>query len=316
MPQYTIGTFSFWDDTGTPVEEAIRCSSINLRSNAQTSSDDTGELYEQAHSLTAWLPEMEVTTKAIDRALNYIGIGGQCVGASHAVTQCDAITRALQTCKDSFSSSSHMRHRVGTGLLVPRTLSAPRNQDATISFTLYCLSDDGINAPIVENHAVSLPATVGGSRFRLGLCAIGGVEMPELEDVQVAFNVETTEFEPRLGGIWAESIGIRSVKPVITLRGRDISQVRSAVFPLGASAAAHANTKIQLLKLANSGSFVAAATAEHVSITAAGMLVPDQLVSASQGSRATNEMTLMAVDDGTNAPLVVSVAAYDTTPAS
>lgn len=315
MPQYTIGTFSFWDDTGTPVQEAIRISSANVPTEAEVSSDDTGELYDQAHSLTRFGPVMSISTKAIDKVLSYIGLGGQCVSSTDAVTQCDLITRALQTCKDTFGASSHMRHRVTRGLLVLNSLTAERNQDATISFTLHCFTD-GTNAPVAENNAVALPTTVVGSRFRLGQCALGGVELPDLESVTIDFNVSLTDKDPRLGSIWPESAGVISVKPEITFRGRDLSQVRTAVFPLGASATTHANTKIQLLKLANSGSFVAAATAEHMVFTAAGILVPDTLVNASQGSRATTELRLRTVDDGTNAPIVSTVAAYDTTPAS
>lgn len=313
MAQYTIGSFSFYDSN--PTEEAIRISSANIPTNAEISTDDSGELYDQAHSLVRFGPEIAVSSKAIDKVIDYIGIDGQCVGAAENVTLCDLITRRIKTCKDTFASNSHMRHRVSTGLLVLNSITANRNEDAQISFTLHTFTD-GTNAPVAETDGVALPTTVVGSRFRLGQCSIGGVEVPDIESVDISFNVALTEKEPALGAIWPESAGVLTVKPEITIRGRDMAKIKTAVFPLGAKATTHANTKIQLIKLSNSGSFVSFVTAEHFLITAAGMLVPDTLVNASSGGRATNELRLRTVDDGTNAPIVMALAAYDTTPTS
>ena len=215
MPQYTIGTFSFWEESA---ETAIRIASANVPTEAEVSSDDTGELYDQAHSLTRFGPVMSISTKAVDYVLAEIGLGGTCVSTSDTITRCDLITRALQTCKDTFGASSHMRHRVTRGLLVLNSLTAERNQDATISFTLHCFTD-GTNAPVAENNAVALPTTVVGSRFRLGQCSLGGTELPDLESVTIDFNVSLTDKDPRLGSIWPESAGVLTVKPEITFPG-------------------------------------------------------------------------------------------------
>jgi len=311
MPQYTIGQFSFYD--AVPSEDAIRVSSINIPTNADVSTDDTGEIFDQAHSLVGWAPEVTVTSKSIDKVLSYIGITGQCVGSGQAVTQCDAFGRRLQTCKDTFGASSHMRYRVVEGLLVLGSLTAERNADASIDFMLHTFTD-GTNAPVQETDGVALPSSVTGTRFRLGQCSIGGVEMSELESVQIDFGVSLTPKEPALGAIYPESLGVLMVRPEITLRGRDLAKIKAAVFPLGASATTHVNTKIQLIKLEDSGSFVDFATAEHITLSAAGMLTPEQLMTSSVNSRSTNELRLRTIDDGTNAPIIHSLGAYDTTP--
>ena len=75
------------------------------------------------------------------------------------------------------------------------------------------------------------------------------------------------------------------------------------------AAATHANTFVKLRKRVNkTGTFVAGATAEHVVITADGMVVATDPFSAQNNADANAVFELTAAFDGTNAPLMINAA--------
>jgi hypothetical protein len=310
--QYTLGCFSIYDGASQPTH--IGGTNVDFPLNVEVMGNDSGALYEEFQSLTRVDPVATITTKNIAQVLSFIGLAGQCVGSAFDVTAVDVITRRVGDCQSALGGTPHMRDRVSAGLLTLGTLSASRGQDATITAMLDAITD-GSNAPVARTDGVALPTPIVAERFTLGLPAIAGSTWPEIEDVSIEFNVTKTEKTPSLGSIWTDAIGVLTVRPVVTFRGRDLSKVSNALVAAGASGATHLNTVIQLIARENSGSFADFGDSDHIAITVAGLVVPENLVSASSNQRATNSIRLVSAYDGTNAPVLFDLSAtYDTTP--
>jgi hypothetical protein len=313
MPEFTVGCLTVVE-TG-PTTTHLGLNQVDLSAGVDVSGNDSGTFYEEFQSIMSVSPVATGTTKAITELGSMAGLNGQCVGSGKAITQVDVISRKLETCQTALGGTPHTRDRVTTGFLRLNTLSAPRGQDATMSFTLDALTD-GTNAPLARTHGVALPSPITTERLTLGQCLIAGVVWPEIESVSIDFNVNTSEKMPALGAIWPESIGVLTVRPVITVTGRDLSKLTQALLDFSSgSSATHANTIIQLIRRASGAAYAAFAGSVHTSITAAGIIIPENLVSASANQKATNSIRIPCHYDGTNAPILFNFAtAYDTTP--
>lgn len=289
--------------------------SISIATNANVIGNDEGEFYDRTLSLAGFAPVATITTKNLAAVRDIIGLAGQCVGTGLAVTQVDLFYRRTSDCQTTLGSTPHIRDRVTTGLLVLSSRDSSRGQDSTITFTLYALSD-GTNAPISRTDGVALPTTISAAQYTMGLPMIAGVEYPEVESYSVNYgnNVDT---DPAIGLIWPTVAAVRSVRPVITFRGRDLSKIGSAFVAAGFDNPTHADTLLQDIKRINAGTFESFASAVHFAETAAGMLVPDDLVNISANQRGTHTLRLQTSYDGTNAPIVVdTTSAYDSSPGS
>lgn len=312
MPQYTNGALTLTDSV--PADVHVKVTNVDMSANAEVTGDDSGSLYEETLSLTGFAPVANFTSKAIATILGLIGLDGECVSDAHDITVVDIINRKLETCEAALGGTPHMRYRIDTGILRLATLDMPRNQDATISVTLDAFTD-GTNAPVAETDGVAMVTPLVNERFRLGLCKVAGVQFPDNAGMSIEYNVGLTDKTPAFGSIWADSAGVVTVRPVLVMRGRDLAKVKSGLIELGATAAAHADTTIQLIKLLDSGSFQPLANAVHIKFTVAGLAVPESIFSSSAGGNATNEIRIPLMHDGTNAPIVNDLAiAYDTTP--
>lgn len=308
--EHTIGSLSLTSGSTTH----IGLTNLDFPTNAEVTEDDSGGLYAEAFSLTQFAPVANVTTKALADLFGFTGIVGECIGAGLNITQADIISRAIETCKDPLGNDPHLRDRVTTGLLLPGTLTADRNQDATLSAMIHTFTD-GTNAPVARTDGVALPTPIARARYRLGKCKFGNVVFDNMDGVSLDFNIGTTDKTPVHGSIWPDSMGVLTVRPALTIRNRNILKVLTGAIELGATAAAHANTVLQLIQLESSGSFKSFVGNNHITITIAGLLTPESLVAAAANQRATNSITLRAAYDGTNAPVVLNLATtYDDTP--
>lgn len=316
MGEYAAGVIRIYDNTTpTPLQTVIGALvSQDVSANAELTADDGGSLYDKSLSITQLAPTASLSSKAIAAILGIIGLDGQCVGAGQLVTRVDVIARALKDCKTTLSGTPHYQLACQAGLLRLGSLTANRGEDATITVLLDALTD-GTNAPLVETDGVAMPSNILAAQYTLGVCSIGGVTFDDIDGVSIDFGVNTSGKTPALASIYPDTIGVESVRPKLTLRGRSINKMKAAAIPLTGKAAAHANTKVQLVKRANQGAFVANGTAQHITLTFYGMVVPDQVLSASGKNRASNSLMLQAADDGTNAPIVISTSAtYNPTP--
>ena len=301
--EFTVGWLSL-DSTH------MNLSQSDFPTNAEVTDDDSGSLYAEAQALTGFAPVGSGTTSAIKSLLSNIGVSGQCVQSGASIEVADIIQRALGNCDNPLSGTPHFRHRVTRGLILPDTLTMSRNQDAKLSFSLHTFTDNSGNAPVAETDGVAAVTPIVSERYRLAVSKIAGVQFPEIEEVNLTFNIEITPKEPKLATISPLTAGVLTVRPVYLLRGRDLTRVKAGLIELGANGATHANTIFQLARIESAASFYAPGTSNHITATSYGVAVPANLASGSARSRSTNEIRLEAGFDGTNAPIVFT---YDTT---
>lgn len=311
MAQHTIGALTIVESGPTT---HLGMTSVDFPTNAELSGNDSGAIYEEFQAITGFSPVATLSSKCVAELISMIGLNGQCVGTGKAITQVDVISRKVETCQTALGSTPHVRDRVTAGLLRLGSLTADRGQDATLSVILDTLTAEG-NAPVARTDGVAMVTPVVAERLTLGLCSIAGSTWPEVEGVSLDFNVSIGDKTPALGAIWADTVSVLTVRPVLTIRGRDLSKVSAALIAATSNAATHANTIIQLIRRKSGAAFEPFGNSVHTTITMAGMLVPDNLVSAAANQRATTTLRLAGAFDGTNAPVMFNVATtYDTTP--
>jgi hypothetical protein len=236
------------------------------------------------------------------------------VGSAFDVTRFDVITRQIADCQNALSGTPHIRDRFDDGLLTLGSLGADRQGDAALTVMFDAITD-GTNAPITRTDGVALPSPVLAQRYAMGLPAFGGTTFPDTENWSLEFGISKTEKSPSLGSIWTDSIGVLTVRPVLTIRNRDISKLTNALLAAASDSASHADTKLQLIARENAGSFQPFGNSVHIGITIAGLLTPQNIVNAASNQRATNELRIAASYDWTNAPILFDLSStYDTSP--
>lgn len=300
--------------TTTPATSAIRVLNGNVRQNTEITGEDSGGLYHEALSVTKQMPEAAFSTTAIKAVLDNIGLAGTCVGDTFTLTDLDIIARAIGTCDDPLGATPHYRLHSDKGLLRLQNITASRGADAVVSVSYDAFTPDGTNAPWGETDGVAEPATSVSERYRLAACSIAGVNFTEIEGVDLSLNVGITDKEPRVAAIWPATAGVITVRPVLTLRGRNLAKVKLGVLELLANSAAHADTKIQLIRIEDGATYYSAAATQHIAITMAGMAAPEDLMDGGGGSRGNNSITLVGLHDGSNVPVLASTTStYDAT---
>lgn len=289
-----------------------------IRTNSETISDDSGDIYDEAISLSSQVIDAQLICKAIDAVLTYIGLAGYCILSDGSHPGVRLFGRILNDCKSPPGSTDNLQYTFGTGLVYLGQLSARRGQDATLSVMIKPITD-GTNAPVAFiQSSVTLPATSALSKnlFTLGACKVGAVVLNDFDALDLQFGITLSAMTPVMGSVWPDSVAIRKIRPIATFTGFDPRTLNdSSGIPLLGKQAAHANTVIQLKKRLGYSSFVANATTQHIGITMNGMAVVTEVFSGSGNGEATNAIVVKGVHDGTNVPLLFNLAqAYNPSP--
>lgn len=317
MPSYTSGGFYIFATeplSGTAIEQGIgSIVSIDIPLNVESRSDDSGQIYDEGHAITKVEPIATVVTKAIDAVLAIVGLGGTCFiddtdpGAS-------IYGKKRGDCLTDVNATDHTQYLFGNGLLSLGTLQASRGDDATLSFMVDAITD-GTNAPMVITHGVAIPAvTFAKGQWEIALCKIAGTVFKPT-DFTINFNVSKEKPRPLAPVIWNDRIAVSKVQPTVTIRGIDPSVISAAGIDPSGDSATHLNTLLQLVKRQSGGSYVAAATTEHIGITVDGLVVVTNPFSVSGQADATVDIEIRTRHDGTNVPILIDTTwAYDSTP--
>lgn len=326
MPRYTSGGIRFHVDDLTPIGGSLGAAidiggvtSINIPPGIESQGDDAGLLYEQSRSITSIMPEPSWTTKSLRQALTIAGVNGFCYGATNVGNVdgthpgLEIYGRRLEDCQNPDPGSEDAVYTSDAGLILLQSLSADRGQDVTLTMMAHCLSDSG-SAPLAPAYDADIPTSFVEEQFTLGHFMVAGQGFTEEGmSVSVDFGITTTDKLPGLGDVYPYSVGVRMVRPVITISARDPTLVADAKLALTGTSCTHANTKFQFRKRADRSTLVAAGTSQHVLMTAYGMVIPDELFSGSGNADVTNSFQIMCMDDGTNAPIVFNASTtYDT----
>lgn len=204
-------------------------------------------------------------------------------------------------------TGAHRSMSVAAGLMVARRLSASYQQYAGIDFEMVPSASDGQTNPVTLAENASLPSLgLDDERFTLGTSTVGSEALAGCTDFEIDFGVG-------LDAVGADSdvfdsyISVLTYAPRFTWRGINPEWLAASAIPLGGKAATKLNTTIYLRKCADRGKLVAAATAEHIKINAAGYVYVENNA-ASGNANATCSVVLVVANDGTNPMITIDVA--------
>lgn len=282
----------------------------NIVTGTEVRGDPTsGEHRPRHRSVVAQKPSASFTSLAIASALDAAPFTGK--DMSTVTGGVNFFAHKLADGATRSAGSTHRKYNVVKGILFPTVLSCGHQGDASIAYQAAIVHDGSANDPVIITDTEPLPGTLADSqRFTLGPVSIGGVSLGDhLQSLEINFG-HSVETKGAKSDIWDTYAAINTTIMRLTFDSIDVELVKAANIPFSAKAATHANTLIYLRKRAHGGTFVPNGTAEHISITAAGIVYADPAFEASGTEAAKTKVMLDVSYDGTNEQLV-----FDTTAA-
>jgi len=270
-----------------------------------------GTIYPEQISTVGQKQMFRFSTFDIPKVIDAFGlIGRDVVSGSGKVGV--ALYQAKYNNATISAGSTHRRLIFNKSYNSIRTISVSHRQDARAqceSMAIY----DGTNNPLAFGETVALPSVPASSgRWTIGAITIGGVDIPCNVQLDIDFGINLESFGCD-SDVWDTHLNLDDIKPKISITSLDptIFKASSGV-PLIGLQGTHANTAIYLRKRVTSGlaSFVADVTAEHIKITAEGVVHVTEGINASGNQKGQTRLEMWCRFDGTNAPLV-----FDTTSA-
>lgn len=311
MARYQAGALAYGTNLGGITD-------LNVELGTETASDDSGSLYDETRSITRQYPTIGLSTKSIAGAIDLFGLFGTCIdGTPNLIVQ----GNVLGDCANPPLSTDNAEYTVRKGLITPVSLSAPRGEDASMSWMVDAITD-GTNAPITADYASNtLLSSLAKGQWTIGAIAIEDLVLTDIASISLDFGIQKTGKTPALGSVWPDSITVRKIQPTLTISVFDIRFWQDSIIPtLGKAVTQNAtfassNTLIQLKKRANLTTFVADNVEQHIAFTMAGIGIVTSAFSGSGNGEAAGTIVLQGVHDGTNPPLMVDTTwAYDPTP--
>jgi hypothetical protein len=257
-----------------PVETTIREESTS------------GELATRIQAIVAQKFSPSFTTMDVATALGACGS----LGALLATNPLTLFGRARN--QDlSVAGSGHTSYLYQNGLLIPTTLSAAHQGDASLSYSAVVTSD-GLNAPLViSDSGVTIPELDHDERWALASATINGTPIPQLVNVSVAFGIQAGS-EGADSDVYDSRTFVSAVSPKIDVTSTRISALLDLLGTDGAIA-------VVLRKRVDGGTF----DATTLTLSGTGLATFTDPFNGSGPRR--GQMTLRAnlKYDGNSAPL-------------
>lgn len=240
-------------------------------------------------------PRGTLTTTAINKALLVCGIDGLPI-----TTGLDIWLQKVGANSTRATGASHAKISIDQGMVVPRRITATREQPATYELEVIGVSDDG-TAP----HSITAGAALTGSpttneAFTLGPCLINNTAVAGVQQIEIDFGIEV-RVEYGDGGPFPRLVYIQARQPTITIRVLNAAAITGTSFINGQAIASA--TRVTLLKLTQNG---LRAGAGDVVVTANDGTVQVNTVGGDGTGPYLQEIVITPVYDGTNDVLAFS----------
>lgn len=272
-------------------------------------SDSTaGTYYPQQVMVANQRPAFRFTTPDIPKTVAAFGtIGRDVVSGTGKIGVC--MYQAKYNNSAISAGSTHRRLIFDQSYNMISRISVAHRQDAMAQCESMALWD-GTNNPVTIGESVALPTLPASpGRWTLASIEVGGVTISCNVQLDIDFGISSELFgcdsDP-----WDTHLNLDDIKPRISITSLDPTNFAAAKVPLLGLAGTHANTTIYLRKRSSSGlaTFVADGTAEHIKITAAGVLLVNEAMNASGNQQGQTQLEMHCTYDGTNAPIVFDTA--------
>lgn len=279
---------------------------VQFMNNAQVQNQPVaGSQYPLFTSISRISTGFKATAYNVYTALGQLGFLGLALGAG---VTCE-LWEILWNDNGSIASGTvHRKVAIGLGRVIWRQIKCGNGVDASVDIEVFGLSSDGLASPLAFSEGLAYPAPVDDMRHTLLSNVFGTIDMGCVTDITIdsGWTIESAACK---SNVFDTRLDVKSIIPKIsvTTLAAELVGTGAGKIPITGTVCTQANTKIQFRKrIASTGTFVANATAEHMNITAAGILVPTTAFSASNNDDGTSSFELSTQFDGTNTPIVIN----------
>lgn len=279
----------------------------NLRSGLEVNREATqGEIYSRWHALVAGRAGATLASYEVKDVIDNLGVSGLSIA-----TIANGLKLYAQAHEDGATRKAGSTHRLYTttaGILFMPRLSVD-HQGNVLAEMETVLKFDGSNAcwQITDSSALGGTLDSVEDRWTLGPITMGAVTINQVTNLEVDFGV-TAVPEGADSDIWPTFVSISEIQPEIRVTGTDIEWMGAANIPLEGKKGTHANTTIYLRKRDFGATFVADETAEHIKLSADGLITIDPAFDGAGAAAASITAVMRPVYDGTNAPIKADTA--------
>ena len=249
-------------------------------------------------------PSITFSTSKLATVLGKCGINGLEIKSAQELS---AFLRKTVEGGTRAGASSHIKLLVNKGLLFPRRLRATNDASNPATLDLECLATyDGSNDPVVITSSQSLTGTPSVSEaFVAGPVSITGTTLNGVQSIDIDFALQTQLLYGD-GQVWPSYVYIALRLPII--RVVTLDPVSLATLGISGAAQSGSDSLIYLRKIAEGGTRVADATAEHISFSIDEGHIGVSSIRGSQGRELATEQTITPTSDGTNAIVAINAA--------
>ena len=304
MTHYTNHSISVQDnaDSAAIIIGSLINASAPIENEVQSNATG-GRYYPEQITIASQKPKFTFSTYDLPKVIDALGLIGRTVQDGVGKPGV-ALYQAKYEDSALASGSVHRRLRFARSYSYISRISVSHRQDATADIESMALWD-GSNAILQVEGTQALPTLPASSgRWTLHSVEVGGVAIPCNIQVDFDFGISVDSFGCD-SDLYDTELNINEIKPVISITSLDPTGFDSAAVVLAGLVGAHTDTNFILRKRAAQGAgWVADATAEHISITASGVLLATDVHNAQANQRAQATFQMQCDFDGTNAPLV------------
>ena len=243
------------------------------------------------------------TSSQLAAILALVGIGGLNVESDVTNDGLEFFFQKIAEGGTRTAGATHLKLTMNKGMLFSRQISADQEKLATVNMEAIA-TWDGTNDPFVIEDNMALEGVAGVNEgFVSGPVKINGVTLEGVQEITIDLGIQEIVIND---GVHASFAAIQSRRPVITIKTTDT--VSMSTFGLAGTAQGATDSVIYLRKVAEGGTRVADATAQHISFTVDDGMITVNSVEASDGDIASSEVVITPTYDGTNAILVINTA--------
>lgn len=245
-------------------------------------------------------PRANFSSNAVAALLDAVGVTGLAIGDA---TSAKLFFAQLEHRAGIKAGATHFSVAINDGLIIPNSISASHNQEATMAISI-AAAYDGTNLPLVLDPIATLPAYASTlQKYTVGGIKLGGT-IYDVDSINVQFGISLHEFG-RNGIPYTEFMGLKARDTKVTFSTKDLSLINTLT-SIGSS---QVDAVVFFKKITDLGWRTAPATAEHISISISDCFASPGVMSASQNNLASSSVTLTPKYDGTNAVMVVDTTA-------
>lgn len=208
------------------------------------------------------------------------------------------------------AGTTHRKIVIATGRAIWRTLQCQNGQDAEIEIMVFGLSANGSSSSVAYSEGIAFPTPVDAARHTMLDATLASIAMGCVLNLQIDSGLQI-QSAPCSSNVFDTRMELKSIVPKIRVTTLNTALVGSTggKIPETGAAALQANTSVRFRKrITGTGTFVANGTAEHIVITAAGIVVPTSGFESQRNEDGQSTFELTGTFDGTNLPLVINAA--------